>query len=195
MLPKVKVKIAVGIEHIKQDGSQRRRAACRRRRRTNTIVVGAHYDHLGLGSGNSSLARAGEEEKIHPGADDNASGTAAVMELAASLARGARASRKLKRGIIFALWSGEEIGLIGSRGLRREAAGADLEKIVGLHQLRHGRPAAGQQAHAARRRLVEGSGGGCSRSATSPRASTSRCRRTRICRPTSRASIRSASRC
>jgi hypothetical protein len=77
-------------------------------------MVGAHYDHLGHGGG-SSLGRSGEENKIHPGADDNASGVAWVMELAAALAREkAEHPEKFKRGIIIGCWSGEEIGLIGS---------------------------------------------------------------------------------
>ncbi len=59
------------------------------------VLVGAHYDHLGHG-GSSSLDRSGEENKIHPGADDNASGVAWVMEQAASLARErSRTSRKI----------------------------------------------------------------------------------------------------
>ena len=93
------------------------------------VVVGAHYDHLGHG-GSSSLDRAGEENKIHPGADDNASGVAWVMELAASLARErAEHPEKFRRGIIFACWSGEEIGLIGSAAFC-EHPPVPLEKVV-----------------------------------------------------------------
>ena len=54
---------------------------------TNGSVVGAHYDHLGLGGGGTSMADSDEQGKVHPGADDNASGTALVMELADSLAQ------------------------------------------------------------------------------------------------------------
>lgn len=94
------------------------------------IVIGAHYDHLGLGKGNSSLARAGEEGKIHPGADDNASGVAAVLELAAVLTQERREHpEKFRRGIIFALWSGEEIGLIGSNSFV-ENPPIDLAKVA-----------------------------------------------------------------
>jgi hypothetical protein len=83
--------------------------------RREYVVVGAHYDHLGHGEGHSSMAHAGEEGKIHHGADDNASGTAVVMELAASLAaQRAAHPEKFRRGIIFCLWSGEEIGIVGS---------------------------------------------------------------------------------
>ena len=79
-------------------------------RDTEYIVIGAHYDGLGYGE-IGSLARKGEEGQIHNGADDNASGTAVVLELAARLSK-TRETRA--RGILFALWSGEEIGIIGS---------------------------------------------------------------------------------
>ncbi len=73
------------------------------------VIVGAHYDHLGRG-GSHSLAPS-QTGTIHPGADDNASGTAGVLELARIFAahRG-----ELKRGILFANFAGEELGLLGS---------------------------------------------------------------------------------
>ena len=81
---------------------------------TEYVLVGAHYDHLGFGE-SGAMQRAGEENKIHHGADDNASGTAAIMEIARSLkAEQSRNPALLQRGIIFALWTGEELGLIGS---------------------------------------------------------------------------------
>jgi hypothetical protein len=73
------------------------------------IVVGAHYDHLGLGERNSlAPSQAG---KVHPGADDNASGTAVVLELGRALAE---RRRDLRRSIVFLAFSGEELGLLGS---------------------------------------------------------------------------------
>lgn len=73
-----------------------------------TIVIGAHYDHLGFGGfGSRSQNRTGE---VHNGADDNASGTAAVVELARRIASGP----KPKRRMVFICFSGEERGLIGS---------------------------------------------------------------------------------
>ncbi|MEY2490572.1 MAG: hypothetical protein QOC70_2514 [Verrucomicrobiota bacterium] len=82
--------------------------------RAEYVVVGAHYDHLGFGE-TGAMQRKGEEGKIHPGADDNASGAAAVLELAASLAEERKAKpEEFQRGIVFAFWSGEEIGMIGS---------------------------------------------------------------------------------
>ena len=114
VLPKVRVKLVCGIEHLKK--SDRNVVAMIPPVGTDEyILVGAHYDHLGRGGAGSSMARAGEEGQVHPGADDNASGTAAVLELAASLAHERERERvTLQRGVIFALWSGEEMGLLGS---------------------------------------------------------------------------------
>jgi Tol biopolymer transport system component len=116
VLPKVKVSLACGVEHLKKTDANVVGLLPPASGSTNAeyIAVGAHYDHLGHG-GSSSLDRAGEENEIHPGADDNASGTAWVMELAAALAKErAEDPEKFRRGIIFVCWSGEEIGLIGS---------------------------------------------------------------------------------
>jgi len=73
------------------------------------LVIGAHYDHLGMG-GDGSLYK-GTDEQIHNGADDNASGTAGVLELAEKFAS---IKNQLKRSIIFVTFSGEELGLLGS---------------------------------------------------------------------------------
>ena len=73
------------------------------------IIIGAHYDHLGYGSVDS-LAPS-QIGTIHPGADDNASGTAGVLELARLLAP---RKGQLERGILFADFAGEELGLLGS---------------------------------------------------------------------------------
>lgn len=80
-----------------------------------SIVVGAHVDHLGEGAGSSSLAKEDERDSIHFGADDNASGVAAMLEIAQYLAdqRG-KGKFDSRRDVVFAAWSGEEIGLIGS---------------------------------------------------------------------------------
>lgn len=80
------------------------------------VMVGAHYDHLGHGETGSSRARADEQGRVHNGADDNASGVATVLELAAALADAHQKAdgAASQRGVIFACWSGEEIGVIGS---------------------------------------------------------------------------------
>jgi len=73
------------------------------------VIVGAHYDHLGRGNVDS-LAPS-QIGQIHPGADDNASGTAGVLELARHFAP---LKGKLHRGILFMNFAGEELGLLGS---------------------------------------------------------------------------------
>lgn len=73
------------------------------------VMLGAHYDHLGRGRGGNSLARGAEVGDIHNGADDNASGVAAVLAAGAQLAGMSR-----DRGIVLAFWSGEEFGLLGA---------------------------------------------------------------------------------
>jgi Tol biopolymer transport system component len=80
-----------------------------------SVLVGAHGDHLGRGQMGNTLATNTEAGQIHHGADDNASGVAGVMEISRQLANDKKASRlKLKQNVIFAVWSGEEIGLLGS---------------------------------------------------------------------------------
>jgi len=76
------------------------------------IIVGAHYDHLGRG-GSDSLAPS-QIGQIHFGADDNASGTAGVLELAHVFSQRAHQGDQLKRGILFITFAGEELGLLGS---------------------------------------------------------------------------------
>jgi hypothetical protein len=73
------------------------------------VIIGAHYDHLGRGN-YDSLAPS-QIGQIHPGADDNASGTAGVLELARLFAP---MKGQLQRGILFASFAGEELGLLGS---------------------------------------------------------------------------------
>ncbi|HEX6731364.1 MAG TPA: M20/M25/M40 family metallo-hydrolase, partial [Pyrinomonadaceae bacterium] len=77
--------------------------------KNETIVIGAHYDHLGRG-GQGSLAQKGGE--IHHGADDNASGTAGVLELARIFTT---VPFRPKRTIVFMAFGGEEEGLLGSK--------------------------------------------------------------------------------
>ena len=93
------------------------------------VVVGAHIDHLGASAGGNSLARDDESDEIHFGADDNASGVAAMLQMAEALA-GRRDAGTLKadRDIIFAAWSGEELGLLGSTHYVNE-----LEKKFSQH--------------------------------------------------------------
>src|SRR5204862_2883323 len=84
--------------------------------RDEAIVIGAHYDHLGRG-GEGSLAP-DQVGTIHPGADDNASGTAAVLGLARAFAAAGGAPRTL----VFVTFAGEEMGLLGSAHYVRHPA-------------------------------------------------------------------------
>ncbi|MGH9145223.1 MAG: M28 family peptidase, partial [Vicinamibacterales bacterium] len=78
-------------------------------RARESVVLGAHYDHLGL-SGRFSLSE-GSTGQVHNGADDNASGTAAIIEMAKlAVTKGA----KLPRSLVFVAFAGEELGLLGS---------------------------------------------------------------------------------
>ena len=76
----------------------------------NTIIIGAHFDHLGYGEDHNSLYT-GTTPQIHNGADDNASGTAALIELSKLL----KHSKFRNNNYIFIAFSGEELGLFGSK--------------------------------------------------------------------------------
>lgn len=75
-----------------------------------TVVLGAHFDHLGYGEDHNSR-HTGNDRQVHNGADDNASGTAALLELARLL----KASDLKKNNYLFIAFSGEELGLYGSK--------------------------------------------------------------------------------
>jgi hypothetical protein len=79
-------------------------------RATETVILGAHFDHLGWGEDGNSMYRS-EPKQIHNGADDNASGTAALIELARLL----KASKYTNANYLFVAFSGEELGLYGSK--------------------------------------------------------------------------------
>ena len=91
------------------------------------LVVGAHLDHLGSGATAASLARSDQEGGIHYGADDNASGVAAVLEIAEHLVHlREKGGLPPGRDVLFALWSGEELGLLGSNHFMKHY-GSDQE--------------------------------------------------------------------
>ncbi len=75
-----------------------------------TVIIGAHFDHLGYGEDGNSMLRTGEH-LIHNGADDNASGTAALIELSRLL----KNSKLRRSNYLFIAFSGEELGLFGSK--------------------------------------------------------------------------------
>ncbi|MDH3214669.1 MAG: M28 family peptidase [Candidatus Krumholzibacteria bacterium] len=115
-IPDVRVKIATSVNRTKKDGRNviGMIPPAKRQSETEYLLIGAHYDHIGYGE-IGSLAHKDEEGQIHNGADDNASGTATVLEVAAALAElKMRSPAKFRRGVIVALWSGEELGTVGS---------------------------------------------------------------------------------
>jgi hypothetical protein len=98
--------------------------------RDEVVVVGAHLDHEGVD----------EEGRIFNGADDNASGTAAVLAAAVAFARAADAGERPARAVVFALWNGEEKGSLGAQAFvaspqprRRVIANINLD-MVGRHE-------------------------------------------------------------
>ena len=91
-------------------------------------LLTAHYDHLGFGWPG---ARAGNEGRLHPGADDNASGVAVLLEVAKALAAGPRPART----IVFVAFSGEEAGLLGSRHYAKHPSPVPLAGIYGVINL------------------------------------------------------------
>lgn len=91
------------------------------------VIVGAHYDHLGYG-GFGSLDP--DSDDIHNGADDNASGTAALLEAARRLVP---RSGELRRDVVFVAFSGEEHGLIGSSAfVRSPPAGVHVDQVTAM---------------------------------------------------------------
>jgi aminopeptidase YwaD len=102
------VKIEVSLSEVKRTGNNV--IAYLENGAPNTVIIGAHYDHLGYGEDGNSLYR-GAEKMIHNGADDNASGTAGVIELARLL----KQSKLKKNNYLFMAFSGEELGLFGSK--------------------------------------------------------------------------------
>jgi len=112
----VQLSASIDIRQVKRDGRNvLGRLRSGDKPSDQVVLVGAHVDHLGKGVTSSSLARDDERDGIHFGADDNASGVAAMLEIAEYLAdQKSQGKLKLRRDILFVAWSGEEIGLIGS---------------------------------------------------------------------------------
>ncbi len=115
----------------------------------SAVMVGAHVDHLGHGVEGKSLATGEAVGEIHYGADDNASGVAGLLEIAEYLVdQKARGKLDLPRDIVFAVWSGEELGLLGSNhfvrrfaGDRRETLQPEIAAYLNLDMIGHYRDA------------------------------------------------------
>lgn len=113
-----------GMHGTGSEGTGQNIAAYLDNKADKTIVIGAHYDHLGLGENGSSLD-ANPQGKIHNGADDNASGVAGVIELARYFQKN---NVKEKSNFLFLFFSGEELGLIGSKYFTENPT-IDLSKV------------------------------------------------------------------
>ncbi len=96
--------------------------------RGSSVVVSAHVDHLGTGWPD---VHKGDEGKVHPGADDDASGVAVLLELARAMAQG----EKPARSVVFAVFSGEESKLAGSRHYVAHPGAHPVEKVIGVVNL------------------------------------------------------------
>ena len=120
-LPGMRVAAEIDIvEETKQARNVLARLPAGNQPAADMVILGAHVDHLGRGLEGKSLARPDEAGRVHPGADDNASGVAALLEIAEHLADlKARGKLPLRRDIVFAAWSGEELGLLGSTHFTR----------------------------------------------------------------------------
>ncbi len=92
------------------------------------IVIGGHYDHLGINQMRYASMYKGKKPEIHNGADDNASGTTGVLELAEKFAS---IKDQLKRSIIFMTFSGEELGILGSTYFVNNPP-ISLDKVVSM---------------------------------------------------------------
>ncbi len=131
-----RLSIALTVERRPTFNVVGRLAARAKDRLPGTVVIGAHYDHLGMG-GRFSLAP--DRWEVHPGADDNASGVAAILEVAHDLS--ARSS-ELRRDVIFVAFSGEESGVLGSAEFARSKAIEDVVAMLNLDmvgRMRHNR--------------------------------------------------------
>lgn len=98
------------------------------------VILGAHYDHIGIGGPESS--QAGSYGQVHPGADDNASGVAAAIEVAR---RAHTAGGLAGRSLLIGLYAGEELGLLGSAALARDlpVPSEQVHSMVNLDMIGH----------------------------------------------------------
>ena len=103
------------------------------------VIVGAHIDHLGNGAGGGSLAKDDEIGGVHRGADDNASGVASVLEMAQYLSGQVKSGKlQMKRDVLFAAWSGEELGLRGSQAFADDFMGLYPQRVLAAMSHAHG---------------------------------------------------------
>ena len=125
-LPKVKIsaKINMSIANSRAANIVGLIKSGNREFRDDYILIGAHFDHIGSG-GPFSGTRKPEKKQVHPGADDNASGTAGLLEIAQKLSS---QKGRLKRSVLLVAFDAEEKGLLGSKFFTKNPT-VDLEKI------------------------------------------------------------------
>lgn len=128
-VPGIEVEAQVRVNHVKNKGRNvlgRLQSGDQPARKV--VLIGAHVDHLGMGEQGHSLAKGEEKGAYHPGADDNASGVAGVLEIAEYLAGLKEAGTlDVSHDFLFAAWSGEEMGLLGSNHFAATYAGEGNE--------------------------------------------------------------------
>lgn len=94
----------------------------------SSLAIGAHGDHLGMGQMGNSLAQGEDKNLIHYGADDNASGVAALIEIAGY----SKTLKNLNSNLVFAVWSGEEIGILGSSAFMKRYKGPKFKAYLNM---------------------------------------------------------------
>ncbi len=135
VLDQIKLTANIDITQVKRTGRNViGRLTAEIKQKQPALLVGAHVDHLGRGGSSSSLAKEDEQEQIHFGADDNASGTAAMLEIAEYLSAMKKKDQlPLKRDVLFVAWSGEELGLYGSSHFVKSLKAAMAHHAHGSH--------------------------------------------------------------
>ncbi|MEM7041481.1 MAG: M28 family peptidase [Pseudomonadota bacterium] len=130
-IPDIEIRAEIALDQeVRQGRNVLARLAANDGGTGSAVMVGAHVDHLGRGVEGKSLATGDQLGEIHYGADDNASGVAGLLEIAEYLA-GQRSNGKLDlpRDVVFAAWSGEELGLLGSNHFVKRFAGDKRETL------------------------------------------------------------------
>ncbi len=134
-IPELRLTAAIDIQRVQRTGRNvLARLQVGETPKEQTVLVGAHVDHLGKGTSPMSMSRDDDEKSIHYGADDNASGVAGMLEIAQYLADEVRRQPQgWHRDMLFAAWSGEELGLLGSRHFVEHLAQEELHKQIAAY--------------------------------------------------------------
>lgn len=112
-------KLSAAMDILREYGTGRNVVGVLKGSTPSYVAIGAHGDHLGTGVNHKTFMNTKDVTNIHYGADDNASGVAAVLEVAHSLAANAKKNPP-RANIMFAIWSGEELGNLGSQAFLKQ---------------------------------------------------------------------------